>query len=192
MSRKAKISPRAQWILLAVCFCAGVPLTYWLSDPHLRKIGWLYALIAVFAIASDVMFFRILFMIMKRKKVVSRIFGGVGRVLRAIGGRISRAAQKTFGRMFTKNKTFIGGVRERRFVMETREKQEKSHRRKMPHLSKNATERERIRYEYISYVFKKDKDVPSHLTPSEVGKRLDPSGEDKHIFDNYNGARYAE
>ena len=60
----------------------------------------------------------------------------------------------------------------------------------MPKLSKNANEKEKIRYEYASYVFKKDKDISPALTPNEVEKHLDAAGEDHMIFERYNDARY--
>ena len=192
MKKKHTLSQRAQLILLAVSFCIGVPTTYWLTDGELRKIHWLYALIVLIAVISDAAFVRLLLSLLHRKKVFSKAIGAIGRVLKAVGRRVSRVAEKTFGSLFSKNKTFIGGKRERAFVIESHEKQEKTRRRKMPRLPKNATEREKIRYEYVSYVFGKDRDIPSSLTPNEVGARLDPKGEDAELFKLYNGARYAE
>jgi len=192
MNKKSKLSMRARYVILAVSFCAGVPLSYLLFDAELRKINWLYALVAVAAVAFDVVFFKMLISIMRHKKVMSKLFGKVGRALKILGKKIGAVASKTIGSLFSKNKTFISGTMERRFVIETRESAEKRRHKKLPKLQKDATEREKIRYRYASYVFERERDIDATLTPSEVGDHLDPAGNDKEIFESYNGARYAE
>jgi hypothetical protein len=84
------------------------------------------------------------------------------------------------------------GKSERTFVFETHTSGTGQTKRRLPRLTKNASEREKIRYEYICYVFKKDKNISSTLTPNEVGHYLDETGEDHAIFENYNEARYTD
>ena len=76
--------------------------------------------------------------------------------------------------------------------METRDRKNVRQRKKLPRLSKDASEREKARHAYTVFVFKREKDVPSVLTPSEVAVRLDEKGENRDIFINYNFARYSE
>ena len=76
--------------------------------------------------------------------------------------------------------------------METRERKHRGNRKKLPKLAKDASEREKARHAYTVFVFKKEKDIPSVLTPSEVAVRLDEKGENRDIFINYNFARYSE
>ena len=73
-------------------------------------------------------------------------------------------------------------------VTESRAKEEKN----SPNWGENASEREKARHAYTVFVFKRDKDIPSVLTPSEVAVRLDEKGENAEIFTNYNFARYSE
>ena len=76
--------------------------------------------------------------------------------------------------------------------METRSAKNQKNKKKMPKLSKNPSKREKARYAYTEFVFKKDKNIAPDLTPSEVAVRLDEKRENEEIFINYNIARYSE
>lgn len=187
-----KLPIKVHGILLAVYFCLGVPLSYYAISGTARSTAWLYAMNVIFAVTADVLFFRKLFYLMRRHKVVSKVSRALKKALGKLAGKIGAAADRIFGGIRSRGKSFIGGKRERRFIFTDGDGTVKHRRRKMPRLPKNATEREKKRYAYVAYVFKKDKDIPSHLTPNEVGARLDPTGGDRGVFDDYNGARYAE
>lgn len=188
MTDKRNTKPRM--IVLAVTFCIGVPATYLLFNNDLRQIHWLYSLIIITALSADIVFVRTLILIFKSFKIGKKLADGIKKMLSFIGRKIISAAEKAIGGRLSKGKRFIGGKSERSFVFESRNGRFDKIRKKMPKLPKNATERQRVRYEYISYVYKKEKSIPPYLTPSEVGSRLDPDGSDAPIFENYNGARY--
>ena len=76
--------------------------------------------------------------------------------------------------------------------METRERKHNRNRRKLPKLARDASDREKARHAYTVFVFNKEKDIPSVLTPSEVAVRIDEKGENADIFHNYNFARYSK
>lgn len=101
-----------------------------------------------------------------------------------------RAAEKFAGNR--SGKVFLDGKEERSFAIETRERKHTKRKKKLPKLGENASEREKARYAYTVFVFRKDKDIPSALTPSEVAVRLDSGGGNEMIFKNYNFARYSE
>ncbi len=175
-------------LLLAFCFIFGGAATFYLSVDRLREKPLLYTGIAICAIVLDLLFFRTLFSLM-REKEIPNVFAGLGRLFSVVFRGVARIVERVSDTVH-RQKTLVEGKTERTFVFETREGGESRNRRKLPRLPKNAGERERIRHEYAVYVFKRDKNIPAHLTPSEVERRLDETGEDHMIFERYNGARY--
>ena len=191
--RNLKAMLRAPWfekILFAAYLLLGAYFTNLALDDTLWKRYTLHITITVLAIFFDVLFFRLAYRILKRK-VIPSIRQGIRKASSFISRRIRNLSGKLSSR--TRNgKIFVEGTEERRFVMEKRNVKNSGKKKKMPKLSKNPTARERARYEYTAFVFKKDKNIPSVLTPSEVAVFLDEKGENREIFTNYNVARYSE
>ncbi len=187
-----KTSLRLKKCLLAVYFVCGGTCTFELTVERIRENQNLYAIMTVLAIVFDVLFFKTLFFLLKQKALPQAV-NALGKLFSAVFKRIGTLVEKVSD-VFSQNKdkTFVEGKNERTFVFEVRSDKAGQVRRKLPKLSKNANERERIRYEYTCYVFKRDRDISSSLTPNEVGAYLDETGEDKPIFDNYNTARYTK
>ena len=187
-----KLSMRWNQFLLAVCFVLGGTFTFELSVERIQANQYLYASMAVLAIVFDFWFFKILFFLLNQRaipqaltsisKMFSTVFQYIGRIVERVSDAISP----------NKDKTFMEGKSERTFVFETYTSGTGQSRRKLPKLSKNASDREKIRYAYTCYVFKKDKNISSALTPNEVEHYLDETGEDHEIFENYNEARYTD
>ena len=191
--RNLKAMLRALWfekILFAAYLLLGAYFTNLALDDTLWKRYTLHITITVLAIFFDVLFFRLAYRILKRK-VIPSIRQGIRKASSFVSRRIRNLTGKLSSR--TRNgKIFVEGTEERRFVMEKRNVKNSGKKKKMPKLSKNPTARERARYEYTAFVFKKDKNIPSVLTPSEVAVFLDEKGENREIFTNYNVARYSE
>lgn len=185
-----RLSLRWNRFLLAVCFVLGGTFTFELSVERIQANQYLYASMAVLAIVFDFWFFKILFFLLNQRAIpqtltaISKMFSTVFRYIGRIVERVSDAISPN------KDKTFMEGKSERTFVFETYTSGTGQTRRKLPKLSKNATDREKTRYAYTCYVFKKDKNISSALTPNEVEEYLDETGEDHEIFENYNEARY--
>ena len=187
-----KLSLRWNRFLLAVCFVLGGTFTFELSVERVQADKYLYAVMTVLAIVFDALFFKILFFLLNRRAIpkalttISRVFSSVFRYIGRIVERVSDAFSPN------KDKAFMDGKSERTFVFETYTSGSGQMKRKLPKLSKNASEREKIRYTYTCYVFKKDKNISAALTPNEVEDYLDETGEDHEIFENYNEARYTD
>ena len=191
--RNLKAMLRAPWfekILFAVYLLLGAYFTNLALEDTLWKRYILHIAITALAIFFDVLFFRLAYRILKRK-VIPSIRQGIRKASSFVSRRIRNLTGKLSSR--TRNgKIFVEGTEERRFVMEKRNVKNSGKKKKIPKLSKNPTARERARYEYTAFVFKKDKNIPSVLTPSEVAVFLDEKGENREIFTNYNVARYSE
>jgi hypothetical protein len=128
---------------------------------------------------------------MLKRRVIPAVKNTARKAFSALFRRIGRIAGRFTGN--TRNgKIFVEGKEERSFAVETRDRKNVRQRKKLPRLSKDASEREKARHAYTVFVFKREKDVPSVLTPSEVAVRLDEKGENRDIFTNYNYARYSE
>ena len=184
-----KISYRTKKILLPIFFVVAFGLSFLLSFERLREMKLLFMLLFFAAMAADILFWMLLNAILRRT-LYPKIKNGMTRMGHAIVKRVGRLIAKASGRFSDGNRVFLNGKNERTFVFEfTENKVQKNHRR-MPKLSKNADEKEKIRYAYTAYVFKKDKDIDASLTPSEVEKRLDETGEDHAVFERYNAVRY--
>ena len=187
-----RLSLRWNQFLLAVCFVLGGTFTFELSVDRIQADKYLYALMAVQAIFFDFWFFKILFFILNQRAIpkvfatVSKVFSSVFRYIGRIVERVSDALSPN------QDKSFMNGKNERTFVFEMYTSGTGQTRRKLPKLSKNASDREKTRYAYTCYVFKKDKNISSALTPNEVESYLDETGEDHEIFENYNEARYTD
>ena len=187
--KKIISSPLAEKILFAVALACGSYFTSLALDRELWKRPTFHIFIFALAVLFDGYLFMILKRILKRKvfpaigTVARKVFSGVFR-------RIMRVAEKLAGNR--SGKVFVDGKEERSFAVETRERKHMRKRKKLPKLAENASEREKARHAYTVFVFKKDKDIPSVLTPSEVAVRLDSTGENADIFKNYNFARYSE
>lgn len=184
-----KLSYRMKKILLPISFLIAFGLSFTLSFERLREMKLFFMLLFFAAVAAGILFLMLLNAVLKRT-LYPKIKSGFSRMAGAIARRMYRLAAKVTGRTSDGSKIFLEGKSERSFVFEFYEgKQHKMH-RKMPKLPKNANEKEKIRYEYASYVFKKDKDISPALTPNEVEKHLDAVSEDHMIFERYNDARY--
>ena len=191
--RNLKAMLRAPWfekILFAVYLLLGAYFTNLALDDKLWQRYTLHIMITALALFFDILFFRLTHRILKRK-VIPTIRQGIRKASSFVFRRIKNLARKVSSQ--TRNgKIFVEGTEERHFVMEKRNVKNIGKKKKMPKLSKNPTARERARYEYTAFVFKKDKNIPSVLTPSEVAVFLDEKGENREIFENYNVARYSE
>ena len=187
-----KPSPKLKKLLLAVYFVLGGTFTFELTVERVRENQNLYAIMTVLALVFDILFFKTLFSLFK-EKALPTVMTAVGKVFSAVFRHIGRLVEKVSDAFSpNKDKTFMDGKSERTFVFETHTSGAGQARRKLPKLPKDATDRQRIRHEYACYVFKKDKNISSALTPNEVGERLDETGEDREIFESYNDARYTE
>lgn len=184
-----KLSYRTKKILLPISFAIAFGLSFALSFERLREMKLFFMLLFFAAVAADIFFLMLLNGVLKRT-LYPKIKSGFSRMAGALARRMYRLAAKVTGRTSDGSKVFLEGKNERAFVFEFYEgKQHKTH-RKLPKLPKNADEKEKIRYEYAAYVFRKDKDISPALTPNEVEKQLDIAGDDHRIFERYNDARY--
>ena len=187
--KKIISSPLAEKILFALALVCGSYFTSLALDRELWKRPTFHIFIFVLAVLFDGYLFMILKRILKRK--VFPVIGSAARKLfSGMFRRIMRVAEKLAGNR--SGKIFLDGKEERCFVMETHERKHARKRKKLPRLGENASEREKARHAYTVFVFKRDKDIPSALTPSEVAVRLDGTGENRDIFTAYNYARYSE
>lgn len=191
MKRFKKLSPRAEKIVCAVSLLIGLLLTWASLQKQLQKFYLLHMVVFVLAAAADIVFFRLLYVILKRKALpflsekIKTAFSFVFRNILRLAGKVTEKYRP-------KDKIFIAGENERSFAIEINTNKVAKSRKKLPKLAKDASERERIRYEYTCFVFKRDKNISSVLTPNEVALRLDENGENRAIFENYNEARYFE
>lgn len=183
-------SPWFEKILLAVYLVAGAYFTSLALDDELWRQYTLHIFITVLAIVFDILFIRLSHKVLKRK-VLPAIKAGIRKAASSVFRRISGLTKKISSK--NKNgKIFVEGTEQRSFAFEIRNAKTAKNKKKMPKLPKNPTEREKARYAYTAFVFKKDKNISSVLTPSEVAVRLDEKGENSEIFINYNIARYSE
>ena len=187
---KKKYSVLIQKISLALYFIFGGTFTFYLSVDRIREKEYLYVGCGVMAIVLDLLFFRTLFALMKKGELPN-VFAGVGKLFSIVFRSVARLTEKISDAVH-KDKIIVEGKTERAFVFETHASSSVRARKKLPHLARNASERERIRHEYAVYVFKRDKNIPSHLTPQEVERRLDETGEDHAVFERYQIVRYGE
>ena len=187
--KKIISSPLAEKILFAVALVCGSYFTSLALDRELWKRPTFHIMIFALSVLFDGYLFFILRKILKRK--VFPVIGAAARKLfSTVFRRIMRVAERIAGNR--SGKVFVDGKEERSFAVGTRERKHTKKRKKLPVLAENASEREKARYAYTVFVFKKDKDIPSSLTPAEVAVRLDKTGEHRDIFTNYNLARYSE
>lgn len=185
-----KLSPKTENILCAIFFTIGFALTFLSLQKEFQKYYLLHMIIFIIAMASDILFFRLLYVILKRKALpflTEKVKNAFSFVFR----HIFRFANKIGEKYRPKDKIFIAGENERSFAFEINTAKTIKNRKKLPKLAKDASEREKIRYEYTCFVFKHDKNIPSVLTPNEVALKLDANGDNKEIFENYNEARYS-
>ncbi|MBQ9748399.1 MAG: hypothetical protein IJV98_06410 [Clostridia bacterium] len=186
--KKKRLPVWLQKLLLAAYFVFGGTFTFYLTVDRVRDDPYLYAGCAAAAIALDTLFFKNLFSLMHRRELPN-VFSGLGKLFSAVFRGVARLAERISDAVH-KEKTIVEGKSERTFVFETHTGGAERRRRRLPKLARDANERERIRYEYTVYVFKRDKNIPASLTPNEVERRLDETGEDHAVFERYNGARY--
>ena len=188
--KKIISSPLAEKILFVVCALLGAYFTNLALDERFLERPTLHILILLCAAFFDICFLRIIHKMLKRR-VIPAVKNTARKAFSALFRRIGRIARSLTGN--TRNgKIFVEGKEERSFAVETRDRKNVRQRKKLPRLSKDANEREKARHAYTVFVFKREKDVPSVLTPSEVAVRLDEKGENRDIFTNYNYARYSE
>lgn len=187
--QKIKASRWAEYARLAVDLVAGAYLTSLALDQELWKRPTLHIFIFLSALCFDVCFCRLAHR-MLRRKAIPAFKSAARRAFSSVFRRIARIADRLIVRR--DGKVFLEGKQERRFAVETRVAKQVRHRKKLPRLSADADERAKARHAYTVFVFKKDKDIPSVLTPTEVAARLDANGENAEIFQNYNVARYSE
>lgn len=188
--KKILRSPWFEKLLLAAYLILGAYFTNLALDRELWRQYTLHIFITALAVFFDVLAFRLLRRILKRK-AIPMIKQGVAKAFSSVFRRLS----KLTGRTSLKErggKIFVEGKEERSFAIERRGIKNSKSKKKMPKLSKNPSEREKARYAYTEFVFKKDKNIPSVLTPGEVAVYLDKKGENREIFINYNIARYSE
>ena len=178
-----------QRIWLAVWFAVGFLLTYTLSFSQLQQYKLLFMLLFFAAAAADLVFLIALHRLLKRTWY-PRLAAQIKKMTSAIARKLGTLAKKLVGRDGTK--VFLDGKHERKFVFEVYGNKTQKTSRKMPKLAKNASEKEKIRHAYVAYVFRKNKNIPSVLTPNEVERELDATAEEHPIFENYNAARYAQ
>ena len=179
----------AEKIFFAIALVLGSYFTSLALDRELWKKPTLHIFIFALAAIFDAYLLMILRKMLKRK-VFPVIRGAARKLFSSVFRRIMRVAEKFSGNR--NGKIFVDGKEERSFVLETRDRKQIKRRKKLPKLGENASEREKARHAYTVFVFKRDKDIPSVLTPSEVAVRLDEKGENAEIFTNYNFARYSE
>ena len=188
--KKIKTSPIAEKILFAVLLVLGAYFTDLALDETLWKRPTLHILIFVCALFFDICLFRLMHKMLKRK-AIPVLKNTMRKAFSALYKRIAHLT-KNFSGHSHGGKIFVNGKEERSFAMEAHGRRHIKNRKKLPKLAKDASEREKARHAYTVFVFKKEKDVPSVLTPSEVAVRLDREGENRDIFINYNYARYSE
>ena len=188
--KKIKNSPIAEKILFAVFLVLGAYFTDLALDETLWKRPTLHIFIFACALFFDICLFRLMHKMLKRKAIPA-LKNTVRKAFSALYKRIA-SLTKNFSGHSQNGKIFVEGKDERSFAMETHERKHNRNRKKLPKLAKDAGEREKARHAYTVFVFKKEKDIPSVLTPSEVAVRLDEKGENRDIFINYNFARYSE
>ncbi len=184
-------SKTVQKCLLAVWFVLGGTCTFELGVDRIREDVNLYAIMTVLAVVFDFLFFKTLFSLM-RERALPKLMKTAGKTFSYLFRRLARLAEKVSDAFSRENKTFMDGKNERTFVFEVHHKHADESRRKLPKLSRDASEREKIRYAYAAYVFRKNKNISSALTPNEVAYELDRAGEDREIFESYNEVRYTE
>ena len=188
--KKIKASPITEKILFVVLLVLGAYFTDLALDETLWRRPTLHIFIFICAVFFDACLFRLLHKMLKRK-AIPVLKDKVRKVFSALYKRIA-SLTKNFSGHSQNGKIFVEGKDERSFAMETRERKHNRNRKKLPKLAKDANEREKARHAYTVFVFKKDKDIPSVLTPSEVAVRIDEKGENADIFHNYNFARYSK
>ena len=183
------IPMKLQKILLLFYFYFGAFFTFELTVERVKENQFLYAVVFILAVLFDLLFFVTALLLLKKGKKKDH-FGRLKRFVLLCAKKAGEIVQKLGRRSVSQDKTFIKGKSERAFVFEVQTTRTKQSSRKLPKLPKNASERQKIRYEYVCFVFERDKNVSSSLTPSEVGRYLDVTGEHGEIFVNYNAARY--
>lgn len=188
--KKLFYSPLFEKLLLVIYLILGAYFTNLMFDRELWNQYTLHTLIMVIAVFFDILAFRLLRKILKRK-AIPMIKQGIAKAVSSVFRRIAKITGKKTSRE-RREKLFVVGKEERSFAIERRSSKNSKSKKKLPKLSKNPSERERARYVYAEFVFKKDKDISPVLTPSEVAVRLDKKGENREIFINYNIARYSE
>ena len=188
--KKIRSSPLAEKVIFIVLAIAGAYFTDLALDEKLLARPVLHILILLCALFFDLSLLRLLHKMLKRR-VIPAVKNTARKAFSALFRRIGRIARNFTGNN-RNGKIFVEGKEERSFAMETRDRKNAKQRKKLPRLSKDASEREKARHAYTVFVFKREKDVPSVLTPNEVAVRLDEKGEHKYIFTNYNFARYSE
>ena len=186
--KKILSSPIAEKLLLAVLLVLGAYFTSLTLDEALRERYTLHTIVFLLALVFDILFLRLLHKALKRKAIPA-VKRGARRLFSSVFRRIAKLTER-FSR--GERKIFLEGTDERSFALETRGTKQTKTKKRLPKLSKNASARERARHAYAVFVFKKDKNISSALTPSEVAFRLDGAGEHREIFENYNTARYSE
>jgi hypothetical protein len=188
--KKIKSSPITEKILFAVLLVFGAYFTDLALDETLWKRPTLHVFIFICAVCFDACLFRLLHKMLKRK-AIPVLKDKVKKAFSALYKRIAKATKKFSGRSGN-GKIFVDGKDERSFAVESRDRKQAKRKKKLPALPKNADERQKARHAYTVLVFKKEKDIPSVLTPSEVALRIDEKGENADIFHNYNFARYSK
>lgn len=188
--KKIKSSPLAEKILFAILLVFGAYFTDLALDETLWKRPTLHIFIFICAVFFDACLFRQLHKMLKRK-AIPVLKDKVKKAFSALYKRIAKATKKFSGRSGN-GKIFVDGKDERSFAVESRDRKQAKRKKKLPALPKNADERQKARHAYTVFVFKKEKDIPSVLTPSEVALRIDEKGENADIFHNYNFARYSK
>ncbi len=186
-----KLSPKAQKIRLAVYAVLGAIFTFALSLEFVQKHKLLQAMVFMFAAAFVFLFLRIVWHI-GRKEEKRSFFAGVKKIVSVFLRRVGALLDRVGLLPTSQDKVFLEGKNERKFFVEIRTGGGGQTHRKAPKLPKNASDRQKIRYEYASYVFKRDKNVSASLTPSEVGEKLYREGDDASLIPRYNEARYTE
>ncbi len=189
--KKLKQSKTFQKLLLAVWFVLGGTCTFELGVDRIQENKNLYAIMTILAVVFDFLFFKTLFSLAK-ERAFPMLAKTAGKTLAFLFRGLAKLAEKVSDTFSREHKTFMEGKNERSFVFEMHHKQAEGEKRKLPKLGKDASEREKIRHAYASYVFRKNKNVSSALTPNEVARELDRDGEDREIFEMYNEARYTE
>ena len=188
--KKILFSPLAEKILFAVCTVLGAYFTSLALDSRFVQRPILHIMILICAAFFDIVFFRFLHKMLKRR-VLPAVKNTARKAFSALFRRIGKIAAKISGNAHG-GMIFVEGKDERSFAVETRGRKQTRRKKRVPVLPKNANDREKARHAYTVFVFKKDKDIPSVLTPSEVGVLLDEKREHTDIFNNYNFARYSK
>ncbi|MBQ8497893.1 MAG: hypothetical protein IJ489_10640 [Clostridia bacterium] len=191
MKAYKKLSPKTGKIVCAIFLVVGLGLTWASMQKEFQKYYLLHMIVFFLAMTVDIVFLRLLYVILKRK-ALPFLAEKAKKAFSLVFRHIFRFADKITEKYRPKDKIFIAGENEHSFAIEINTNKVAKSRKKLPKLAKDASERERIRYEYTCFVFKRDKNISSVLTPNEVALRLDENGENRVIFENYNEARYSE